>query len=128
VSHPQRSKVTRIGAAFALALGLFIATFAAMASPASAQASNCRISDFRNPDGTLDITSYLACIRNATGNNGGTTGGTNTGTGNLPGTGSDTGQLIGLGTVLVVLGAAATFGSRSLRTANASADDSDLSA
>jgi len=45
-------------------VGAVIALSAVGASPASAQ-SSCDISQFKNPDGTLDTTGYLACVQQA---------------------------------------------------------------
>jgi LPXTG-motif cell wall-anchored protein len=100
------------GVAVAMAL-LVLGAMAFSASPASADA-RCRLSDFRNADGTLDTTSYLACVAAANGTN---TAGTTTATGTLPTTGSDSGQMLGLATVLIVLGVGATVGAKKFRTA-----------
>ncbi|GIU84152.1 MAG: hypothetical protein KatS3mg008_0927 [Acidimicrobiales bacterium] len=98
-----RAKITAAMLAAAVLAGGF-------ATPAGAQATTCRISDFRRPDGTLDIQAYLACVAAASGQRGqpiqeG---------GGLPATGSETGQLLALGIALVLLGAGAKIGSSKL--------------
>ncbi len=99
-----------------LLAGLAVAASLAFAAPAQA-ASACRVSDFRNPDGTLDVTSYLACVQAETlALTGGTSSGTGqTASGALPITGTDSGQLVGLAIILVVLGATATLATRKFR-------------
>ena len=91
---------------------LALGAIAFSASPANASAA-CRLSDFRNADGTLDTTSYLACVAAENG----TSGGATTSTGTLPTTGSDSGQMLGLAAVLIVLGVGATAGARKFRSA-----------
>jgi len=86
-----------------LALGAMAFT----AAPAGASAA-CRISDYRNADGTLDTTSYG--------------GGATTTSGTLPTTGSDSGQMLGLAAVLIVLGVGATVGARKFRSASDGVD------
>jgi len=97
-----------------LALGAMAFT----AAPAGASAA-CRISDYRNADGTLDTTSYLACVAAENGRNG---GGATTTSGTLPTTGSDSGQMLGLAAVLIVLGVGATVGARKFRSASDGVD------
>ena len=91
---------------------LALGAIAFSATPANASAA-CRLSDFRNADGTLDTTSYLACVAAENGTAG---GGATTTTGTLPTTGSDSGQMLGLAAVLIVLGVGATAGARKFRT------------
>jgi LPXTG-motif cell wall-anchored protein len=44
-------------------LGAVFALSTVGASAANAQTSSCDISQFKNPDGTLDTTGYLACVQ-----------------------------------------------------------------
>ena len=82
---------------------------------ASAQAG-CDIENFTAPDGSIDLTSYLACVAAAGQGQGGG--------GALPRTGSDVGELVGIGSGLIALGAAAVWGSRR-RPAHAPAHAAD---
>ena len=102
------------GVVVAMAL-LVLGAIAFSATPANASAA-CRLSDYRNADGTLDTTSYLACVAAENGTNG--TVGSTTTSGTLPTTGSDSGQMLGLAAVLIVLGVGATVGARKFRTAS----------
>jgi LPXTG-motif cell wall-anchored protein len=91
-------------------------------APSAAASSQCRLSDFRTADGSLDTTSYLACFLSDPPHDPpptleGDVHGDVLGT--LPVTGSDSAQLLGLAAILVVLGVAATVGSRRLRSASA---------
>lgn len=58
--NPTR-RAKRGAAAIVAGFVMVVAFLAMTVSPASAQAADCQISDFRNPDGSLDITSYLMC-------------------------------------------------------------------
>ena len=108
----QRRTIMLVAMAVALAAVLFLSFALTSSSQAHADA-RCPLSDFRNPDGSLDTTAYLACVQ-----------GTGSTSGNLPRTGSsDTGQLVGLGAALVVLGGAAVYGSRRFRTAEIPTDE-----
>ncbi len=103
-------------AAMALALATVLCLSFAFMSAGTAHAdARCPLGNFRNPDGSLDVTAYLACVNGTTASNG---------EGNLPRTGSsDTGQLVGLGAALVVLGGAAVYGSRKFRSHEAPPTD-----
>ncbi len=58
----QTRRRNRLAAAFGLATALLIGSTFMVAPAANAQTEVCRVSDFKNADGTLDITSYLACF------------------------------------------------------------------
>ena len=111
---------TRCAAAVLALTMLGLLSFAGQ--PSASASSRCRLSEFRNADGSLDTTSYLACFvgdgpldppPDVQGDVQGDVFGT------LPVTGSDGGQLLALGAILVVLGVSATVGSRRLRSASA---------
>ena len=109
----QRRTITLFAMALALAAVLML-SFAMSSSQAAHADARCPISDFRNADGSLDTTAYLACVQGTSGNQ----------SGNLPRTGSsDTGQLVGLGAALVVLGGAAVYGSRRFRSGETPVDE-----
>ena len=95
-----------------------VLAFGCLAAPflgsASAQADPCDISNFVAADGTVDFTSYSACVAAAAG---GQDGGTASGGEALARTGSDVGAMIGIGTGLVALGAVAVVGARRRSTA-----------
>ena len=109
--------VKRIGGRGAL-VSLFAAGLVCLpfAGAASAQADPCDISNFIGTDGSIDLTSYAACVAGAGDSRGdGAVGG-----GALARTGSDVGGLVGIGSGLIALGTAAVLGARR-QTANASA-------
>ena len=109
----QRRTLMLFAMAVALA-AVLVLSFAMTSSKAAHADARCPLSDFRNADGSLDTTAYLACVQGTGGSQGG----------NLPRTGSsDTGQLVGLGAALVVLGGAAVYGSRRFRLAEAPVDE-----
>ncbi len=103
-----RAGVRGTAAAAVIALSVLGGLGVVATTPAGASAA-CRISDFRNEDGTLDTVSYLACVAPQQGDPGPPPSET------LPVTGSDASQLLGLAGVLVVLGVGASIGSRRLR-------------
>jgi hypothetical protein len=103
VTKQERHGVRKALLVPVLAFGCLMAPFL---GSASAQADPCAIANFTAADGTIDLTSYLACVAGAGAGQGGSGGGA------LARTGSDVGGMIGVGSGLIALGGVAVVGAR----------------
>lgn len=99
---------TRVLAAAGMALALGVA------APSTANAAECDISQFVNPDGTTDLTGYLACSNPAVSNSNASQGGSS-----LARTGRDLALTAGVGAATAAIGAGAIVGSRRAKRSTA---------